>query len=387
MVVLAVSLVPGAAVAATAFPVVQGRVTAVENQPLTNVAGISQATSVLTVQLLKGPDAGKQVQANATVLDMSQRAQRFEPGDQVYLAYNPSTGSGSPTSYSVVDRVRTIPMLVLAGAFALLIVLTSRWKGLRSLIGIAVTFVVIAKLLVPRILDGQNPVAVSLVAAFLIFGVTLFLVHGIGRMTIAAVTGTTMSLMLTALLALLFVGLTQLTGLGSEEAGYLQAPLGGAKLNPQGLLLAGIIIGALGVLDDITVSQSSTVFELRKVNPALPLRRLFSSGIKVGRDHIATTVNTLVLAYVGAALPLMLLFTRTDQPFLLILNREMVTEEIVRTLVGTIGLIAAVPFTTLVASWLAMRTHPADIDELGHAHGPRVADPHRAAPGPACPDQ
>lgn len=371
VVLLAVSLVPSAAFAASDAPVVRGRVIAVENQQLPDVAGIKQATSLLTVQLLTGADAGTQVQANATILDMSQRAQRFDPGDEVYLSYAPSPGGGSPTSYYVIDRVRTTPILVLAGVFALLIVLTSRWKGVRSLLGLAFTFVVIAKLLIPLILDGQNPVAVSLIAAFLIFGVTLFLVHGVGRMTVAAITGTTMSLVLTALLALLFVGLTQLTGLGSEEAGYLQAPLGGAKLNPQGLLLAGIIIGALGVLDDVTVSQSSTVFELRKVNPTLPLSHLFGSGIKVGRDHIATTVNTLVLAYVGAALPLMLLFTRADQPFMLTLNREMVTEEIVRTLVGTIGLIAAVPFTTLVASWLAMRTNPADINEMGHAHDHR----------------
>jgi uncharacterized membrane protein len=365
---LAGALVPAGVAAESAFPVVRGNVIAVENQPLMNQAGISQANQLLTVQLLTGEHAGSRVRANATVLNMSQREQRFEPGDEVYLSYAPPTGNEQPSSYYVIDRVRTTPILILAGIFALLIVLTSRWKGFRSLLGMAFTFLIIAQLLVPQILNGQNPIAVSLVSAFLIFGVTLFLVHGVGRMTVAAVSGTTMSLILTSILALVFVGLTQLTGLGAEEAAYLQAPLGGAQLNPQGLLLAGIIIGALGVLDDVTVTQSSTVFELRKANPSYSLQRLFRSGLTVGQDHIATTVNTLVLAYVGAALPLMLLFTRADQPFLLTLNREMVTEEIVRTLVGTIGLIAAVPFTTLVASWLALRTNPREIKDLGHGH-------------------
>ncbi|HEX3723815.1 MAG TPA: YibE/F family protein [Nitrolancea sp.] len=366
------ALTPAVAFAAVASapPVVRGKVVAVQDKISSNggSAVLSQGTEVLTVRLSNGAHAGQEVQAQATILDFSQAAQRFKPGDQVYLSSAPSPTAGQPDEYYVIDRVRTTPLLILAGGFALLILLMSRWKGLRSLIGMAFTFFVLVEFLMPRILDGDNPVVVSLIAAFLIFGVTLFLVHGIGRMTVAAVSGTTMSLVLTAILAVLFVTLTQLTGLGSEEAGYLQAPIGGGTIDPRGLLLGGIIIGALGVLDDVTVSQSSTVFELRKANPAYTMQRLFTSGINVGRDHIATTVNTLVLAYVGAALPLLLLFTRTDQPFMLILNREEVTEEIVRTLVGTIGLVTAVPFTTFVASWLAVRTNPGEIEESGHGH-------------------
>ena len=366
------ALTPMVAFAATtsAPPVVRGEVVAVQDKISSNggSAVLSQGTEVLTVRLSNGAHAGQEVQAQATILDFSQAAQRFKPGDEVYLSSAPSPTAGQPDEYYVIDRVRTTPLLILAGGFALLILLMSRWKGLRSLIGMAFTFFVLVEFLMPRILDGDNPVLVSLIAAFLIFGVTLFLVHGIGRMTVAAVSGTTMSLVLTAILAVLFVTLTQLTGLGSEEAGYLQAPIGGGTIDPRGLLLGGIIIGALGVLDDVTVSQSSTVFELRKANPAYTMQRLFTSGINVGRDHIATTVNTLVLAYVGAALPLLLLFTRTDQPFMLILNREEVTEEIVRTLVGTIGLVTAVPFTTFVASWLAVRTSPAAIEESAHGH-------------------
>ena len=356
--------------AVSGSPYVEGQVVAVQNKTFNtgSTQGLSQGTQVLTVKLLEGPLKGQQVQAQATILDFSQKTQRFSVGEKVYLQQAQSPTPGQPGDYYVIDRVRTAPLFLLAAVFSILILLMSRWKGLRSLLGMAFTFFVLVEFLVPRILDGDNPVFISLVAAFVIFGVTLFLVHGIGRMTVAAVSGTAMSLMLTAALAVIFVGLTRLTGLGSEEASYLQAPVGGGTLNPQGLLLGGIIIGALGVLDDVTVSQSSTIFELRKANPAYTLQHLFTSGINVGRDHIATTVNTLVLAYVGAALPLLLLFTRTDQPFLLVINREVVTEEIVRTLVGTIGLVTAVPFTTFVASWLAVRTNPVDISDLGHAH-------------------
>jgi len=356
--------------AASGSPYVQGVVVAVQNRTFNTgtTLGVSQGTQVLTVKLLQGPQKGQQVQAQATILDFSQKTQRYAVGEKVYLQQAQSATPGQAGDYYVIDRVRTTPIVLLAAGFALLILVMSRWKGLRSLIGMAFTFLVLVEFLVPRILDGENPVFISLVSAFIIFGVTLFLVHGIGRMTVAAVSGTAMSLLLTATLAVIFVGLTRLTGLGSEEASYLQAPVGGGTLNPQGLLLGGIIIGALGVLDDVTVSQSSTVFELRKANPAYTLQHLFTSGINVGRDHIATTVNTLVLAYVGAALPLLLLFTRTDQPFMLVINREVVTEEIVRTLVGTIGLVTAVPFTTFVASWLAVRTNPVDIDDMGHAH-------------------
>jgi uncharacterized membrane protein len=372
LLVLIASLVPGVALAAGASTssVLRGKVVSVQDKIINNggSAVLSQGTQVLTVRLSEGEHAGQEVQAQATILDFNQAAQRFKVGEEVYLSSTPSATPGQPDEYYIIDRVRTTPILILAGGFALLILVMSRWKGLRSLIGMAFTFFVLVEFLMPRILDGQNPVLISLIAAFLIFGVTLFLVHGIGRMTVAAVSGTTMSLLLTAFLAVLFVSLTRLTGLGSEEAAYLQAPIGGGTLDPRGLLLGGIIIGALGVLDDVTVSQSSTVFELRKANPAYTAQRLFTSGIKVGRDHIATTVNTLVLAYVGAALPLLLLFTRTDQPFMLILNREIVTEEIVRTLVGTIGLVTAVPFTTFVASWLAVRTSPAAIEDSDHSH-------------------
>jgi uncharacterized membrane protein len=167
------------------------------------------------------------------------------------------------------------------------------------------------------------------------------------------VLGILISLIITGVLATIFVDATRLTGFGSEEVGFLQTS--GVPIDPRGLLLAGILIGALGVLDDITISQASSVFELSSANPAFGVRELYRRAMNIGQDHIASTVNTLVLAYVGASLPMLLLFAIYPQPFGQIINREFVTEEVVRTLVGSLGLVAAVPITTLLAGWLTGR--------------------------------
>ena len=188
-------------------------------------------------------------------------------------------------------------------------------------------------------------------------------------MVLAAMAGTSLSLILTGLLAALFVAAAGLTGLADEEASFLQVVLGERAVSPRGLLLAGMLVGALGVLDDITVSQSSLVFELRRANPSLTGWELFAAGVRVGRDHIAATVNTLVLAYAGAALPLLLLFSQLEEPLLWILNREIVAQEVVQTLVGSLGLIAAVPLTTGFAAWLAVRTPVTALEPSPHHHG------------------
>jgi len=195
--------------------------------------------------------------------------------------------------------------------------------------------------------------------------ITIPLAHGWGPKSLAALLGTAASLVLTALLAVLFTELTHLTGLASEEAIFLQ--IGNADVSLQGLLLAGMVVGALGVLDDVTISQASTVLALRRANPGLGLRHLFALALDVGRDHVSATVNTLVLAYVGASLPILLLFSAADLGVSEALNLEVVAKEIVATLVGSIGLIAAVPITTGLAALLALSVEP-DRLEAGHAH-------------------
>jgi uncharacterized membrane protein len=197
---------------------------------------------------------------------------------------------------------------------------------------------------------------VAVVGSLAVALVTIPLAHGRGPKSLAAVLGTAASLLLTALLASLFTEAAHLTGFSSEEATFLQ--VSGADLSLEGLLLAGMVIGALGVLDDVTVSQASTVLALRSANPTLRFRQLFGTALRVGRDHVSATVNTLVLAYVGASLPLLLIFSSADLGVGEALSTELVAKEVVATLVGSIGLIAAVPLTTALAAVLALQEDP-----------------------------
>jgi uncharacterized membrane protein len=334
----------------------------------TDLGPITQPYQILNVELREGERSGEIVEVQVGVIDLNTTDHLYRPGDQVFVSYTPATQPGQEEMFIITDRVRTTPMLVLAGMFAAAIIALGRWKGVRAILGLAFTFAVIIWFMIPRILDGANPVTVSVFAAIFIFMFTLYIVHGIGRMTTAAVLGTSVSLMITGILAFVWVRLSSLTGLASDEAAFIQVMVGGEGINMQGLLLGGIIIGALGVLDDVTVSQSSTVFELRKANHNMTMAQLFASGINVGRDHIAATVNTLVLAYAGVALPLLILFTQLNEPALHIINREILAEEIVRTLVGSLGLICAVPLTTGIAAYMAVKSNPEDIADYHHGH-------------------
>lgn len=293
----------------------------------------------------------------------------YQRGDRVYLDWN--HGPDQPDTFYITDFIRTDSLQVLVIVFLVLSVVLGGWRGLTSLIGLGISLLVVLYFILPRIVAGDDPVLISIVGAVVIMVVTLYLSHGLNRKTTAAIAGTTISLVITGLLAWFAVDLTRLSGFGSEEAIYVQIAAGGA-INLRGLLLGSIIIGALGVLDDITIGQAAAAFELHNVNPALTWRRLFGHTINIGRDHIAATVNTLVLAYAGASLPLLILFVSGDEPWSRVINREIVAEEVVRTLVGSIGLIAAVPITTLIASLLAARSPvrpPAAEDApVGHVH-------------------
>jgi uncharacterized membrane protein len=270
------------------------------------------------------------------------------------------------TGYTLQDFERRGPMLILAGLFVLVVLAFARWRGALSLVGLAISLAIVLLFVVPAILDGKSALLVAVVGAMAVALTTIPLAHGWGAKSLAALLGTAASLILTALLAVLFTDLTHLTGLSSEEAIFLQ--IGNADVSLQGLLLAGMVIGALGVLDDVTISQASTVLALRRANPALPFRRLFGLALEVGRDHVSATVNTLVLAYVGAALPILLLFSAADLGVGDAANLEVVAKEIVATLVGSIGLISAVPVTTGLAALLAVREDPGRLEADGGAH-------------------
>ena len=260
-------------------------------------------------------------------------------------------------------------MLVLALLFAGLVVIFARLRGLLSLVGLAVSLAVVLVFMVPAILDGKSPLAVAVVGSFAVMLTTIALAHGTGAKSLAAMIGTALSLVVTIALAVLFVDLTHLTGLSSEESLFLQTSETGLSLD--GLLLAGMVVAALGVLDDVTISQSSTVLALRAANPDQGFRELFGRAMNVGRDHVSATVNTLVLAYVGASLPLLLIFSSSTLGVSDALNLELIAKEVVATLVGSIGLITAVPITTALAALLARRIPSEQLageEHMGHSH-------------------
>jgi uncharacterized membrane protein len=295
---------------------------------------------------------GKQVRFDTTDLTGT----TFRAGQQVTLSVQER--EGQPPFYNIRDLERTRPMLVLVAVFMLAVVAFGRWQGVRSLIGLALSFAVIVGFVVPAILRGHSPVTVALVGAMAIMLLSLYLSHGIGRKTTAAVVGTGLALVLTAVLTAGFVAATSLTGLASEDA--LNASFLAGGLSFRGLLLAGIILGGLGVLDDVTMSQASLVFELRRADPTATFGQLVTGALAVGRDHIAATVNTLFLAYAGASLPLLVLFTTSGDSLGTVATSEVVAVEIVRSLCGSIGLIAAVPLTTVLAAALTRQGTEAD---------------------------
>jgi uncharacterized membrane protein len=322
----------------------------------------------VTVRLETGNDEGKRV--GFSVGDQGSDVP-LELGDKVRVYENPLPqgaviGGVRVDRYGFSDFERRTPLLWLAVAFAALVLVTGRLQGLRALLGLAASLVVVIFYIVPAILDGRSPAAVALFGALAIMFVTIPLAHGLGAKTVAACLGTATALLLTLGLADLFTDLAHLTGLASEEAIFLRTTTG--DLSVQGLLLAGMVIGALGVLDDLTVSQSSTVMALRRANPALGFRQLFTGALAVGHDHIAATVNTLVLAYAGASLPVLLIFSLGGTGFNDAVNTEAVAAQIVATLVGSIGLIAAVPVTTALAALLASNLGPAWLGDRHAQH-------------------
>lgn len=300
----------------------------------------------LRVEVTKGSLAGQTIMVETEVALINRP--KYMTGDEVQLMR--STGPEGEEIVYITDYVRRTPLAVLLGIFVVMTVVVGRGRGASSLLGLAISFAVIFFFVLPQIYTGSDPVVISMVAAVVIVPATFFLSHGINKKTGIAIAGTFVALVITGVLAKVFIDLAQLTGFSSEEAGFLQAARGGA-VNIRGLVLAGIMIGALGVLDDITVAQAALAQQLREANPKLKPGELFSRAMKVGQDHIASMVNTLVLVYAGAALPLLLLFIDNPQPFSQLVNYEIIAEEVIRTLVSSIGLISAVPVTT----WLASR--------------------------------
>jgi uncharacterized membrane protein len=317
--------------------------------------GTSADCQQLQVRVEDGPDTGRVID-----IETGGAASRLDvgAGDKVVLGYTEFDGD---REYYFSDFDRDAPVLILLVLFAVASLALGRWGGLRALVALALSLLTLVQFVIPSILDGHSPIAVAIVGSAAIMLVVLYVTGGVTTQTTVSVLGTMLSLALIGGLAWAFVVASRFTGLASEDATFLQAAA--TSINLQGLLLGGIIIGSLGVLDDMTVTQVSAVWELRRANPTFTARALYASAERIGRDHIASTVNTLVLAYAGASLPLLILFTQSNLDLTEIVTSEVVAVEIVRTLVGSVGLIASVPITTALAAYVVTRTGTSEAGE------------------------
>jgi uncharacterized membrane protein len=320
-----------------------------------------------TVELTTGKDKGR------TFVEIVQpdAPRQFHVKQGVVVAYAPD--APRDLQYSVTDVDRRFPMTLLAGIFAVAVILVGRMRGVMALVALVASFALLTLFILPAILQGSNPLIVAVVGAGAIMLIALYLCHGLTARTSVAVLGTLISLLLIGLLGSLFIGWASLTGNTDDNTGLIHGLY--PEIDMSGLLLAGVIIGSLGVLDDVTVTQTSAVWELRQADPTMGPRALYRAAIRIGRDHIASVVNTLVLAYAGAALPLLLLFSIAQSSVGSVANSELVAEEIVRTLVGSIGLVASVPVTTALAALVVSADRPSP---AGRAVPPRPSSP----PGP-----
>lgn len=301
------------------------------------------------VQTLVGIDSGPNKGAN-TVLEFSggPGQPNLAVGDHIRISRQ--VDAAGATSYAFFDYERTWPLTAIAAVFAIVIVAVAGWRGLRALIGIGVAFLVLVIFLLPALRDGASAIPVAVVASAVILYAVIYLAHGVSLRTSAALLGTLTALLLAALLSWGTIELAHLTGLSEDQNNEVAAYLGNVSLT--GLLLAGFIIGSLGVLNDVTVTQASTVFELAELEGS-SRRAIFLGAMRVGRDHIASTVYTLVLAYAGSALPLLLLFSVANRSLGDVLTGESVAIEIARSAVGGIALALSVPLTTAIAAVLA----------------------------------
>ena len=326
---------------------IEGKIIEIINDQLTRYPdGRETVSQTLNILITSGIGKGDYIVVETGDIETVKQA-HYQSGDQLIISSSKDV-DGNQVFY-ISDQIRRRPLIFLFILFSVITIVIGGWRGISSLISLVVSFLVIFKMILPRLSQGSDPVLTAILASLIIVPVTFYLSHGLNKKTTLAIIGTFISLVITGWLAKIAVDATKLTGFVSEEVAFLQFSKGGS-LNVKGMLLAGIIIGTLGVLDDVTVSQAAIVQELKKTDPDISFKNLFLKAMNVGRDHIASMVNTLVLVYTGSSLPLLLLFLDSSRSFSEVVNYEIIAVEITRTLVGSIGLIAAVPITTLLAA-------------------------------------
>lgn len=343
---------PGEGFSTFGADTVRAQVTQIIEEGEIDMGGRMQTYQIARVNILDGEYAGIIMEIDYGKRQIRSDDYDLSVGDKVVVSIS-KTPENVINAY-FVDFVRTTPIIWLTGVFAVSIILISRWKGVRALLSTVFSLYIIIGYIIPHILVGEDPLTVSIIGSIILLGVTLYLTYGWTLKTHSAVISMILVLLLTGTLSALFVLFTKLNGTGDENVMFLMQ-LMETPINLRGLLLGGMIIGALGVLDDLVTTQASAVFELHHANPNFKFRDLFNSAMRIGQDHVAATVNTLVLAYAGASLPMLLMFSLARGDYGYLINFSFIAEEIVRTLVGSLGLIAAVPLTTAIAIFFATR--------------------------------
>lgn len=340
---------------------VKGEVIEVVSEETRDITGTNTTTVVqeLRVLLAEGERAGEVVRLENDLVIL-------RVGDEIFV--NRLVAIDGTEYYTFRDIERRPPLFVLGLLFVGLVIWLSGVQGIRALLSLALSFGAIIFLLIPALLKGYSPALASLGIAGVILSATLFFTHGIKPRVVITFLGTFGAVAATCLIAWVWTSWMRFTGLADDAAIYLNLAAGGA-IDLSALLLGGIIIGLLGVLDDVSITQASVVQELKFANPALGFRDLYRRALRVGRDHVGSLVNTLALAYAGASLPLLLLYSFSASPLLVIVNQEVIAAEIVRILVGSIGLILAVPLTTALAAWYFKDKVVTQGGESGHSHG------------------
>lgn len=332
-------------------------------------AGPSNPTcNAMTVRLPRGPATTLQIQPEVAESGVG-------PGDTVLVVRTPAS-EGAPETYNYVQTKRATPLLALVALFVLLVAVVARWKGVLALVGVAVGGLVLFFFMLPALLAGSNGVAVAAVGSSAIMLVVLYLAHGVSIRTSTALAGTLLGVAVTTVVGILGVRATHLTGISDDDGALLATVV--RSIDPHDLLYCAIIVAGLGVLNDVTITQSSAVWELRAASPEMTRAHLFASGMRIGRDHIASTIYTIVFAYAGAALPLLLLLSLYDRPALELMQQEGISQEIVSTMASAIGLVLAVPITTAIAAW----TVGGPVERAQHATSMPAPEPAAGAAQP-----
>jgi len=332
------------------------------DEQIDNQSGEDTYIQTLKVKLEEHPGKITVTAINANTFSPGNK--RYQQGDKIFVIKSQDE-NGSPT-YQVYDYNRTFPITALFVLFLIITVWVARIKGISSILAMGLSFMILFYFVLPNILSGGDSLTIAILSALIIIPINFYFSHGINKKTTAAIISTIISLVLIGTLSTYILEISNLTGKSSEDVTFLMSD-GKNFINFKELLLAGIIIGLLGILDDITISQAAIVYKLKEVSPKLKSSKLFSKAMDVGRDHIASVVNTLILVYAGASLPLLLLFLNNPAPFTEIINEEFMAEEIIRTLTGSIGVILAVPITTFIATWFVNKFGTEHTEDI-HIH-------------------